>query len=893
MKKHFILLSLLLFLAFITTACGGAGGSSGACDFYGYISQLTLSKYAFTIYKGSTDNVIAYVDGVDKTNEVTFTLVSQKSTKKETITTVDKGLINALAVGTSIYNVHADQTQSDKTFTVTVIDPLLPTLEAFPNEFELLLGHYANNEKVKITLNGQDVTDKVNFTSTNDNIAFIDENGIIHIVEEGEVNVIVHLDGANDTIVHIKVNKIDDTPYNPDIEYQYSNIYETEDGILIYKGETGDLDVIIDGLDKTNSIIYTSANETIATVNSEKGHGKIHGLEVGKTVISIKYENTSKNTDSILTKIHVTVLPKPELEKDLFSMLVGTTDQIRVNLHTANITNDCEYTTNNNKIAKVDETGIITSVGCKVIGAVTGNTNLQAQYTDPKTGRVFNLPITVNTYKNIIPGEGGNATTLTDEEKERLKEILLDTGMISNENDIDEIIVIDENGDVQIVIHTGEEEGKKIAVISEDGTTIKYISTEEVDENGDITVNPGNSDNEIGTINEDGTITTIITPGFYDANNRLIASWQDVTGDKIVNGALVFDENGNKVTVEESERSEEYQGKLRWYYEQHSNINGTSNPDDYRNHTQHFTQILKQHHELGDTATKLVMPDGVRVMGHYAFVSCNMILETIVFPNTYDGVTLNADGEIESIEVIGGTMSLVGSSYPKRTLMNYIIRTENPHFDSVDGVIYNEDHTILVACPMNKQKIKVLDGCEIFEECAFDGNSAIKSVGPIGSGADVEVPSSVTTLYCRTFRITTLEWIEFWDGLTCFGYPDIEQTPDGTGEHAKDITSDVNANGSQIFKDCKKLKFVYIPASVTKMGYTYNAQNKKFESFAQGADAKTQLYCEIEEPENGLYPDGWNKFWNSRGGGDTKSLVNPITPTWNVSREWFRANCEN
>ena len=93
MKKHFILLSLLLFLAFITTACGGAGGSSGACDFYGYISQLTLSKYAFTIQKGSTDNVIAYVDGVDKTKEVTFTLQSEKSTHKGTITTVDKGLI--------------------------------------------------------------------------------------------------------------------------------------------------------------------------------------------------------------------------------------------------------------------------------------------------------------------------------------------------------------------------------------------------------------------------------------------------------------------------------------------------------------------------------------------------------------------------------------------------------------------------------------------------------------------------------------------------------------------------------------------------------------------------------------------------------------------------------
>ena len=43
------------------------------------------------------------------------------------------------------------------------------------------------------------------------------------------------------------------------------------------------------------------------------------------------------------------------------------------------------------------------------------------------------------------------------------------------------------------------------------------------------------------------------------------------------------------------------------------------------------------------------MPDGVRVIGHYAFVTCDMALNTIVFPNTYDGITVNPDGT-ESFE---------------------------------------------------------------------------------------------------------------------------------------------------------------------------------------------------------------------------------------------------
>ena len=917
MRRHFnfILLSLiLLFISFITTACGGSGSNAG-CEFYGYPAQLTLSKYAFIINKGSVDNVIAYVDGVDRTNDAIFTLQSEESTQKETITKVEKGLINALEVGTSVYNVHVDYTQSDKTFTVTVIDPALPTLEVSKANFEIELGNYNNNEKITVRLNGKDVTNKVNFTSTNNNVAFIDENGKLNVVGEGEVNIIVHLDGANDNIIHIKVNTpnnsnnsiIDDSEYTVEkdqIKFEHdSHIYETEDGIVLYKGETGDLDVLVKGLHEAHKHInYVSENKNVITVDNtiDHGieHGIVHALEIGKTIIDVDYEEDTKaieQIEHILTKIHVLVLPTPELEKDVFDMYLGNTDQIKVNLNGVNINADCTFTTNDGNIATVDSNGIITSIGCTESGSInrigsgatTGTTTLYAHYTDPETGRVFDLPVTVNTYKTTLTNDNGvNTTLLTDKEKEQMIKILMDTGMISNENDINEIIALDEEGLIKIIIKTDKEEGTKIAVISSKNGVIKYISTEEVDENGNITVDVNESpNNEVAEYNEDGTLETIVIPGFYNANNVLIAPWQDVTGDKVdKKGSLVFDENGNKVSIDESERIPKYQNTKRWNYEQHSNINGTANENDYRNQTQHFSNILKEHPELGNVATKLVIPDGVRVIGHYAFVSCKMALNTIVFPNTYDGITVNPDGT-ESFEGIGSTMSLVDTSYPKRKLMNYIIRTDNPHFDSIDGVIYSEDHTRLVACPMHKQYVRVIDGCEIFEECAFDGNDAITSVGPLDSGADVLVPNTVTTLYCRTFRVSTLIWVEFWDGLTCFGDPNVDQPASGD----KTFYSATNANGSQIFKRCAQLKYVYIPASVTKIGYTYNKEDNRFESFAHTADGKTKIYCEIEKPENGIYPEGWNLYWNARSG-NTSGRLNT---SWNISRESFREICKN
>ena len=134
MLRKSIVLSLMLFIALIFTSACGSGGSSGSCEFTGYpnfLGKLTLSKDYFKIEKGSTDKIIAYVDGKDKTNEATFTVKSEKeeTTTKNIIANIDKGIITAIKTGTTVINVHVENTEEDKTFTVNVIDPTLPTLQ--------------------------------------------------------------------------------------------------------------------------------------------------------------------------------------------------------------------------------------------------------------------------------------------------------------------------------------------------------------------------------------------------------------------------------------------------------------------------------------------------------------------------------------------------------------------------------------------------------------------------------------------------------------------------------------------------------------------------------------------------------------------------------------------
>ena len=91
MKKA--LFTLLLFcLGFFISACGDSSGGGSAPNFIYFpivtdtenanntnnssqhpLKTITLSKDAFTIDIGKTDNITVYVDGQDKTQEATFT----------------------------------------------------------------------------------------------------------------------------------------------------------------------------------------------------------------------------------------------------------------------------------------------------------------------------------------------------------------------------------------------------------------------------------------------------------------------------------------------------------------------------------------------------------------------------------------------------------------------------------------------------------------------------------------------------------------------------------------------------------------------------------------------------------------------------------------------------
>ena len=907
MLKKFTLLSLMLFIALIfTSACGSSG--SGNCDFFGFpnttpeTKTITLSKYKFTLDVGTNDKIIAYVNGIDKTNEVKYTPIKEEFTK-DTVATVENGLITAIKAGTEIFQVSYPEAES-VTFTVTANDPTLPTLEVVKNEINLEYGTDPRDiESIIVTLNGKDVTSEATFISTNENVATVDENGNINIVGEGETQIVIHVDGANDQVVTIKITlpeleinksninlqvgqteqltvKLKDEDKTQNAVYQSSdlsvatvdkngkitavgegtatitiavegaknaeitvnvydpekhkitclpksNMYETEDGFVMYKGETGNITVLVGGVDKTEGGVYTPADETIVKVDNENEHGKMYALEIGTTSINLHHEEALEGD----VKVNVIVKPKPNIEEDSFEMLVGNNKQIVVKLNGTPVTGDCTFTTDSNSIATVDTTGKVTAKG-------VGTTTVYASYDDGI--RVHKFPVTVSNSTTLDNNQNGiSSTLLIDEERQQMLTILMDTGMISNENDIQDIVQIDDNGMTEIVITIDREDGQKVAVVvykEENGKQIvKYISTETV-QSGEVTVNVGSSpQNIVAQENSSGTLETIVTPGFYNANDQLLASWELVTGDKINGGALVFDNNRNKVTVSKSKNINGVEETVwGWNY-----ATDWPNQSSYYGTAGHLCTISNSHSEIKN-ATKLVIPDGITGFGNFTFDGLVTNLNTIVFPNTY------------SRENLGLAMTRI-----KSNMTNYTIRSDNSNFDSIDGIIYSEDHYRLLVAPLDKNTVNVPEPVTTLTQDSCVNNKC-NSIGPSDSKATFKLPNTINTfvLYSCS-EMPNLKWVELPSGLTI---------------------------NPVVFYNCNNLKKIYIPKNTTIVdGTVWGGTWSMFGN----TPSDIHVYC-----EDSSQPSTWSSYWNARAvNGGNRIPSSQIH--WNVTREWFRANCEN
>lgn len=242
--KRFLLLVLCMFIIGIfVTACGGGKTIPPSYPFFPVPTpsptvsptpiptptptptkyELELSQTEFTVNIGETDNITVTLNGEDITQIATYTV------DQEAIATVEGGLITGLSVGVATVTVNAENAESEKTFTVNVIDPNLPTLEVSPIEVNLNIDEEAT---VTVKLNGEDVTNQVNYKSDEESIATVEKGLVKAGLKEGTAKIAVSLEGANSAVFTVNVtdNSEEVTLDNDVLEKLGYSIIEVEEG---------------------------------------------------------------------------------------------------------------------------------------------------------------------------------------------------------------------------------------------------------------------------------------------------------------------------------------------------------------------------------------------------------------------------------------------------------------------------------------------------------------------------------------------------------------------------------------------------------------------------------------------------------------------------------------
>lgn len=248
------------------------------------VQNITITQTTNSIEIGATLQLNAEVLPKEAGN-----ISMSWESNEPTIATVDAtGKLTALSEGSAIITVSSDDTDKTATFTINVSKKQIPltSLEMNFKTYEL-----AQNETIKLecTLVPVDATDaEIKWTSSDDKIATVDENGLVTSIALGDVTITAQSKEINATCdikVVIPVTKL--------------GLYWTPDAVA--KDKSINLRTYTTPRDATlKEVKWTSSDNSIARVDE---NGALTGVSLGKTTITATTLN-GKHTVSMEFEVY-------------------------------------------------------------------------------------------------------------------------------------------------------------------------------------------------------------------------------------------------------------------------------------------------------------------------------------------------------------------------------------------------------------------------------------------------------------------------------------------------------------------------------------------------------------------------------------------------------------
>lgn len=341
--------------------------------------SLVIVEENIVVKEGNNASLFPYVENVSKPN------IAWSSSNPDVASVNGKGIITAYKMGMAIVTaeyVHVDGKTYYDSCIVNVIasSDVLVTGVSFISE-DLVISRNSQLQLQPIISPSNASYEKMTYSSSDDNVVSVTNNGLLTTKKVGEASVVVTVDGKHRG--EITVNVVNEIGISDYVTFPYQLSFGSNTMSLII-GDTYPLDYHVSPRDASDKYLtWESSNPNVVSVSN----GVAKAISVGESTITVKSLNgvSSKINVMVVTdKISVMDVSLTAYETELKK---GETLQLYYKVYPVNATNKkVSFTSSNPSIAMVSENGLITAKG-------NGNANISVATIDGNHTRT--VPITV------------------------------------------------------------------------------------------------------------------------------------------------------------------------------------------------------------------------------------------------------------------------------------------------------------------------------------------------------------------------------------------------------------------------------------------------------------------------------------------------------------------
>lgn len=324
------------------------------------VQSIALSQPSAELIIGETLNLKATVSP----SNATYDGITWTSTKTSVATVSSSGQVSALAEGNTTITAMAGGKTASCSVTVVKGYVAVSSITLNKEKLELVEG---NSETLTATVSPNDATDRtVSWSSSNDAVATV-KDGTITAVKEGEATITAKAGEKTASCKVVVAKKV--------IPVESIELNKTE--LELKKGETSTLTANVQPTNATNpAVSWSSSNSDIAKVDQS---GKVTAISGGEAIITAKAGDISAEC-----RVSVSVpATSVSLNKTSVEMHPSETIQLVATILPEDTTEKASWSSSNQGVASVDETGKVTSfnTGTAIIKIIVGSIDASCSIT--------------------------------------------------------------------------------------------------------------------------------------------------------------------------------------------------------------------------------------------------------------------------------------------------------------------------------------------------------------------------------------------------------------------------------------------------------------------------------------------------------------------------------